>query len=415
MRIIIIGAGIVGLASAWSLASDGHAVTVIDRNEGPGEGTSFANGSQLAYSYVAPMAAPSVLRALPKYLLDRDSPIRFRPAADPGQWVWLARFLRACNGRAVERATARLLALSSLSRETMDAMIAATGVEFRHHRNGKLVVQSDAASQRDAEAQMRLQARMGCEQQALTASECVDLEPGLAAISGRLAGGIYTPSEEVGDCLMLCQGLHATLSGPPWNVAFRLGTTVERILLEGGRVTGVQTEAGVLDADLYVLAAGMQSRALGRALGLDLPLQAVRGYSITARMRDGNRGPVRSITDTAHKVVFAPVGDTLRIAGFAEIDRPVPELRPARVQTLVAELQAMFPGLCDTAEVAPWSGLRPATPDGVPVIGRSRVENLLLNLGHGGLGLTLATGSARLLADVVAGRQPQVREADYTL
>jgi D-amino-acid dehydrogenase len=132
-------------------------------------------------------------------------------------------------------------------------------------------------------------------------------------------------------------------------------------------------------------------------------------------MRDGNRGPVRSITDTAHKVVFAPVGDTLRIAGFAEIDRPVPELRPARVQTLVAELQAMFPGLCDTAEVAPWSGLRPATPDGVPVIGRSRVENLLLNLGHGGLGFTLATGSARLLADVVAGRQPQVREADYTL
>ncbi|CAH2599560.1 D-amino acid dehydrogenase 2 [Rhodovastum atsumiense] len=415
MRIIVVGAGIVGLASAYFLARDGHAVTVIDQETKVGRGTSFANGGQLSYSYVAPMAAPSVLRSLPKYLLQRDSPVCFQPSADPGQWAWLLRFLRACNAEAGALATAKLLALSFHSRDMLHALIAETGVRFLHARNGKLVVQSSRESQEEAELQMRLQATLGCEQQALTAEECLALEPGLASIRDRLVGGIYTPSEEVGDCRTLCQELERVLSAPSFGVTFALGTIVQRIEVVDGRVALLQTSLGPMQADLYVLAAGAGSRALGRSAGVRLAVQPIRGYSISARIRDGNRAPVRSITDTARKTVYAPIGDKLRAAGFAEVTSDRSELRPRRISTLLDDLQKTFPGACELEDVEPWSGLRPATPTGLPVIGPSPTANLLLNVGQGSLGFTLAAGSGKLLADIVAGRTPAIRAADYAM
>ncbi|MFT7721227.1 MAG: D-amino acid dehydrogenase [Roseateles sp.] len=413
MRIIVIGAGIVGLASAWFLARDGHAVTVVDQETEVGRGASFANGGQLSYSYVAPMAAPSVLRGLPGYLLRANSPVRFQPSADPAQWTWLLRFLRACNAGAGAIATAKLLALSFHSRDMLHEMIGATGIAFHHRRNGKLVVQSSLAAQREAELQMRLQATMGCVQEALTAAECVALEPALASLRGRLVGGIHTPSEEVGDCRMLCLGLERVLAAAPHGVTFALGTRVEGMAMTGGRVAALRTSLGPMEADLYVLAAGAGSRGLGRWAALSLPVQAVRGYSISARVRDGHAPPERSITDTARKTVYAPIGGHMRVAGFAEVTAGTPEMRPGRVAALIATLQATFPGLCDVEDVQPWSGLRPATPTGLPVIGPSRVANLMLNVGQGALGFTLAAGSGRLLADLVAGRPPALRATDY--
>ncbi|HEY0418710.1 MAG TPA: D-amino acid dehydrogenase, partial [Acetobacteraceae bacterium] len=380
MKVIVLGAGIVGMATAWWLARDGHSVTVVDRESGPGQGTSFANGAQLSYSYVAPMASPAVLRSLPKYILSGSSPVRFTPSADPGQWSWLARFLAACNASSVATNTARMLALSFHSRARLHEMLAATPMEFSHRANGKLVVQSSAAAMADAETQMRLQAAMGCEQQALTAAECMALEPALASIADRLVGGIYTPSEEVGDCRLLCLELARVLAAPPFGVEFRFGTEVRRIAVEGGRVRGLDTAEGGLQADLYVLAAGVASRRLGRQAGLRLRVQPIRGYSITARLRNSNAAPVRSITDTYRKTVYAPVGDTLRAAGFAEVTQGAAVVRPDRIATLTANVAATFPGACDLDEVSPWSGLRPATPTDLPVIGRSRVDNLLLNL-----------------------------------
>ena len=406
MRVTVIGAGIVGLATAWWLAHDGHAVTVLDEAAEPGSGTSYANGAQLSYSYVAPLAEPGVLSNLPKYLLDRNGPLRFEPRADPAQWAWLLRFLAACNAGAAARGTASLLRLAFASRDALYAMLTQTPMQFDHVRNGKLVVQSSAGAMRAAEAQMRLQATLGCEQQALTAGECLALEPGLASIRDRLTGGILTPSEEVGDCHKLCLELARVLATPEFGTTLLLGTRVERLVVEAGRLRAARTSKGDHEADLTVLAAGVAAHALGRSAGVTVPVLPIRGYSITAPLRASNRGPRHSITDSARKTVYAPLGGALRVAGFAEIGTRGPT--PGRVEALARETDAIFPGACDTGSGTTWTGLRPATPTSLPVIGPTRIQGLALNAGQGALGFTLAAGSARLLADLVAGRAPVV-------
>jgi D-amino-acid dehydrogenase len=411
VNVTVIGAGITGLATAWWLARDGHKVTVLDEAAEPGSGASFANGAQLSYSYVAPLAEPGVLTSLPKYLLDRNGPLRFVPRADPAQWSWLLRFLAACNAGAAARSTASLLRLGFASRDALHAMLAETPMAFDHARNGKLVVQSSAEAMRAAEAQMRLQAAMGCEQQALTAAECLVLEPGLVSIRDRLTGGILTPSEEVGDCRKLCQELARVLATPELGATLRLGARVERLVVESGRLRAVRTSLGEHEAELTVLAAGVASHALGRSAGVTVPVLPIRGYSITAPIRASNRGPRHSITDSARKTVYAPLGGALRVAAYAEIGTRGPT--PGRVEALVRETEAVFPGACDTQDASTWTGLRPATPTSLPVIGHTRIAGLAVNAGQGALGFTLAAGSARLLADLVAGRAPVVDPAPF--
>jgi D-amino-acid dehydrogenase len=391
-------------------------VTVVDRAATVGQGTSHANGAQLSYSYVAPLASASVLRSLPGWLLSGDSPVRLRPTFDPAQTSWLIRFLAACTQRASDTATAKLLSLSALSRASLHAMLAETPVEFHHRQNGKLVVLSSAKSMAEAERQMRLQADMGSRQHALTATECVALEPALATIAHRLVGGIHTPDEEVGDCFLLCAALHEALTP---RVRFHLGTSVQNIRVERGRIAALTTGAGDIVADAYVLAAGARSGPLGRLARISVPVQPIRGYSITTTLRPGNAAPVRSITDSARKTVYAPLGNSLRVAGFAEIDAGRDQLRPDRIAALAKTLGETFPdAVCaddlHPDRLQPWSGLRPATPTSLPVIGRSRVANLFVNAGQGALGFTLAAGSAALLADIVAGRQSSIDATPFS-
>jgi D-amino-acid dehydrogenase len=415
MRIVVIGAEIVGLASAWWLAQDGHDITVVDRETSVGQGASFANGGQLSYSYVAPFASPAALRSLPKYLLSPNSPVRFVPHADPAQWRWAFAFLRACTADASALATAQLLALSFHSRAALAEMTARTPLAFEHGRNGKLVVQSSRAAMDEAEAQLRLQANFGCEQHALTAAECLALEPGLESMAHRLVGGIHTPSEEVGNCRMLCESLQTVLAAPPYSVKFALGRSVAGLRREGRRLAALRTDAGEMDADLFVLCAGWASAGLGGGGGVRVPVQPMRGYSISPQVRDSNRAPVRSITDSARKTVYAPIGDRLRVAGFAEIDGSDRTIRPDRIAALTEEVTALFPGACALDDVRPWAGLRPVTPTSVPVIGRTRLDNLAVNAGQGALGFTLAAGSARLLADIVAGRPSAIDQEPYRM
>ena len=417
MRIAVLGAGVIGLATAWWLARDGHDVTIVDRNDGVALETSFANGAQLSYSYVAPLAGPGVLPKIPPWLLRRDSPLRFYPALDPDQWRWLLRFVLACNRTQSERTTRRLLALSFFSRRLMHELVASESLEFGHRRNGKLVVHSDAESFANARELVDYQRSLGCEQDALDAVACAAIEPALAPDGGglgsRLAGAIHTPSEEVGDCYRFCVGLERHLMASA-HVRFALGTQVQRLVAERGRVVAVDTSAGPIDADAFVVAAGSASGRLVKPLGLKLPVYPLKGYSLTLPVT--GRSPRVSVTDARRKVVYAPLaggqGPTLRVAGMADIAGWSQEPDPVRLRQLVAEARAAFPEAADyeapLASMSPWCGLRPATPLGTPVLGGTPVGNLFLNAGHGALGWTLALASGRVAADAIARRPSEI-------
>lgn len=415
MHVLVLGAGVAGLTMAHALAVDGHRVTVVDREEGPARGASRANGGQLSYSYVAPLAAPSVLPAIPGWLLRGDSPLRFRPRLDPGQWAWCLRFLAACTSGQSRRATGQLLAMALYSRTLLEALAAGERLAFAHSRTGKLVVYSDRRCLEDGMAQMELQRRLGCEQAALDADGCLEVEPALAAIRHRVIGGIFTPSEQAGDCRLFCEGLEALLRGKPHEVAFVYGRTASRLIGDGSRILAVETDRGVMEADAYVLALGSGSRALARSAGIDLPIYPLKGYSITVPVRDPAAAPAVSITDHARKIVYARLGDRLRIAGMADIVGYAPEIDGRRLALLVRDARAAFPDAADYRHLDPWSGLRPATPTGIPILGPTRYANLLLNVGHGALGFTLAMGTARVVADLLAGRRPAVPLDGFTL
>jgi len=421
MRVAIVGAGVVGMTTAWRLANDGHEVTVVERHDGPGEETSFANGGQLSYSYVAPLAGPGVLSKVPGWLLDRDSPMRFRPSMDPAQWRWLLAFVGACNASTSEATTRKLLRLAFYSRDLMQAFVSRPdareeGGGFDFARRGKLIVHRDAAAYESACRLLDYQASLGCEQQALDRDATVALEPALAGIRQDIAGAIYTPSEEVGDCHRFCASLAHLLQGRP-GVTLRFGTRVTELVRSGGRVTGLRTDSGDIRADVVIVSGGIGSVPLLKPLGVRPMLWPLKGYSITVPIAEGILAPRISVTDFANKIVYARIGDTLRVAGVADIVRGGAVIDRERAQTLVTQTRAVFGDVASGAgldALQPWAGLRPATPTGMPMIGESRVRGLWLNLGHGALGFTLAMGSAGLLADRLAGREPAIDAGDFS-
>ena len=283
MRVTVLGAGVVGLATAYYLVRDGHEVSVVDRNDGVALETSFANGAQLSYSYVAPLAGPGILPRIPPWLLRRDSPLRFYPKFDVDQWRWLVKFVLACNARQSDLTTRRVLALSFYSRKLMAEFLAIEDIEFGHARNGKLVVHCDPKGFDAARRLVDFQRSLGCDQDALSRDQCFELEPALAnsgsRLSRKLVGAIHTSSEEVGDCYRFCLGLEHRLMA--LGVKFVLGTTVWRLALSGGQVTHVETSAGDLESDVFVLALGAQTPWLARRLGIRLSVYPLKGYSLT--------------------------------------------------------------------------------------------------------------------------------------
>lgn len=423
MKIAVLGAGVIGLTTAYYLARDGHEVVVIERNTGVALDTSFGNGAQLCYSYVAPLAGPGVLGKVPGWLLRRESPLRFHPEFDPRQWRWLLGFARACNQATSDLTMRRQLALSFYSRSLMHEFIASEDVDFGHMQSGKLVAFTDTADFAAARRVLDRQRALGCEQEALDRDACIRLEPALgdpaSALSRRLVGGIHTPSDEVGDCYRFCVGLETRLRG--MGVRFRFNTPVKALRREGTRIAGIATGDGDVTAERYVLSLGVASSFLARPLGIHLPIYPLKGYSLT--LAAGAHAPRVSVTDYGRKVVYAPLdhlGATqLRVAGMVEIAGYSSQPDPRRVEELFGEARAAFPAAADYARdpdaMQPWTGLRPATPRSTPILGRTPYANLFLNCGHGGLGWTLALGSARLVADLIAGAAPAVPPEGFDL
>jgi D-amino-acid dehydrogenase len=410
MHALVLGGGVTGLATAWYLARDGHDVTIVERNADVALESSYANGGQLSYSYVAPLAGPGVLSKLPWWLMQRHSPVRFRPRADINQWRWLLKFILACTHAQSELATRRLLTLSFLSRELMQDLVAhETALSFDHTNTGKLVVYRNAETFESARNLVHFQRTLGCEQQVLTANECVRTESSLSGLASKLAGGIFTPSEETADCYKFCVALADLLRSR--NVKFRLGTQVTALRADtAGRPAriSVQVNDQAITADHVVLCAGTASADLLRPLGINIPLYPLKGYSLTGRIRGRDTAPRVSVTDFDRKVVYARLGDRLRIAGMADINGRDTRPDPVRIETLRAEAAQAFPDAVDYDHAEAWCGLRPATPTGTPIIGTASFANLWLNVGQGALGFTLALASGLLISELVGGRKPSV-------
>jgi D-amino-acid dehydrogenase len=404
MKVLVLGAGVVGLSTAYALAKDGHRVSILDRHEGVARGASFANGGQLSYSYVAPLASLGTLLKLPQLLAGGDSPMRFDPGRDLEQWQWALSFVRACLSFKGRLTTQRLLALSFASRAQLHDLMAAEKMEFKFTQRGKLIVYSDRASLRNAARVRRFQQTFGCQQELLDREECVQLEPTLEHIRSRICGGLYSPGDESGDCHLFCTELARILTSAKYGVQLLLDTTLLTLRTRGRRIAAAVTNKGELEADAYVLALGVEGKRLTRPLGFDLPITALKGYSLTVPGA-GPGAPKISITDLRHRLVYAPLGEHLRIAGIADLDGSDERAHPERLQLIKRQAQATFPDGLDYAHSLEWVGSRPATPSGLPVLGRSPVaDNLFLNVGHGALGFTLALGSGRVIADRIGDK-----------
>ncbi len=391
MKVVVLGAGVIGVTAAWYLARAGHEVRVLERRDAAGLETSYANGGQISADHAAPWAKPGVpLQAL-KWMLREDAPLLFRPRADLAQWRWGLEFLRNCTAQRYKENAARLQALGRYSREALRALRAETSIQYDQVSRGILTLYTDV---RPVGHGMK------------TRAECVAIEPAVAALGDKLAGGSYLADDESGDAYKFTVELAklCILKG----ARFDYGIPVERIEAEGGRISGIKTGAGVVTADAYVLALGSYSPLLARPLDIDLPIYPLKGYSVTLPVKNPAAAWTVSLSDEAHKLVLSRLGDRLRIAGTAEMNGYNTEINRVRCEAIVNRVAELFPDAGDTSKPVYWAGLRPATPSNVPCVGATKYPNLYLDTGHGTLGWTLACGSGRMLADIVSGRKPEV-------
>jgi D-amino-acid dehydrogenase len=404
MRVIVLGAGLLGVTSAYFLSQLGHEVTVIDRQATPGAETSFANGGQISVSHAEPWANPSAPLKVLQWLGKEDAPLLFRLRADMRQWLWGLSFLRNCTPARTRHNIEQIVNLGTYSRETLQQLRAATGIQYDQRTQGILHFYTK---------QMRA---LGCERLVISADEAVRIEPALSHIRPQLAGATYTAEDESGDANEFTRQLAGLCEAA--GVHFRMGHHITALREVGGQidhveVTNAEGRFERLRGDAFVLAMGSFSPLLAQPLGIHLPIYPAKGYSVTLPVKDASKAHQVSLTDDEFKLVFSRYtsergGDRLRIAGTAELNGYDRNLNQVRCEAIVRRVEQLFPGAGDTTQAQFWTGLRPATPSNVPLIGKTRLGNLFLNTGHGTLGWTHACGSGKALADIVSGRVPEV-------
>jgi D-amino-acid dehydrogenase len=411
MKVIVLGAGVVGVTSAWFLAKAGHEVTVIERRHAAALETSFANGGQISVSHAEPWANPGAPLKVLKWLAREDAPLLFRLRADWRQWLWGAQFLRECLPSRTRNNIIQIVNLGLYSRATLRELRAETGIRYDHLERGILHFYTSQQEFDAAQEPARIMREYGCELDMKSAAECIAIEPALAHTRTPIVGGSMTPSDESGDAHQFTQALARLCEAR--GVRFLYNTQVRGLLREGDAIGGVEiaTVPGRpqrLSADAYVVALGSYSAALLRPHGIRLNIYPAKGYSVTMPVKDAERAYQVSLTDDEYKLVFSRLGERLRIAGTAELNGYETSLNPARCQAIVRRVEQLFPGAGRLEQAEFWTGLRPATPSNVPYIGRTRLRNLYLNTGHGTLGWTHSCGSARALADIVGAREPEL-------
>ncbi|MEJ2479192.1 MAG: D-amino acid dehydrogenase [Acidihalobacter sp.] len=413
MKVVVLGAGVVGVTSAWYLMQAGHEVTVLEREAGPALQTSFANGGMVAWGYATPWASPGILRKAVRWQFERDAPLLLHWRRDPAMWRFMLKMLANAPADRYELNKTRLLRLSRYSHQALVALREDTGLRYEEGQGGTLELFHSEAQMSGLEQELRLFAENGIPAQRLDAEACLAVEPGLERRRHLLAGGLRFPDDEIGNCQRFTSEL-ASLAGQR-GADFRYGVSVSRVRAEGGRVTGLDTDQGIVAADAYVIAAGSYAPALLAPLGIRLPVYPVKGYSLTAPIVNPEAAPRSSLMDEARKVAITRLGERLRVAGIAELAGFDLSLESRRYGVIERVARDWFPDAADFSQIEWWCGLRPMTPDGPPIIGATPYANLFLNNGHGTLGWTLSCGSSRVLADIVSAREPEISTDGLTL
>lgn len=410
MKIIVLGAGVVGTTAAWYLHQKGYEVTVVDRQPNAGLETSFANGGQISVSHAEPWANPGAPAKVLKWLMKEDAPLLFRLRADALQWRWGMQFMRECSPARTRHNIIQMVNLGTYSRSSLQQLRAETGLHYDELTKGILHFYTSAREFEAALGPAELMREYGCDRKVISTAQAIAIEPALASIKDKIAGATYTEADESGDAHQFTQRLAALASAQ--GVKFLYNTTIVGLSADASGISGVRISNAqgeqTLTADNYVLSLGSYSPQLVKPLGIDLLIYPAKGYSATMPVIRPEYAPQVSLTDDEYKLVFSRLGDRLRIAGTAELNGYSTELNEVRCQAITRRVMQLFPDAVDASQVQYWTGLRPATPSNVPYIGRSKIANLFLDTGHGTLGWTHACGSGRALADIIAGQKPAV-------
>jgi len=413
MKIVVLGSGVIGVTSAWYLAKAGHEVTVIDRQPAPALETSFANAGEVSPGYSAPWAAPGIPVKALKWMFMKHAPLIVQPNPDWAKIKWMTRMLMNCTADAYAVNKSRMVRLAEYSRDCLADLREETGLRYDERMQGTLQLFRTEKQVAAAAKDIAVLQADGVPFEVLSADECVAAEPGLADARDKIAGGLRLPGDETGDCFKFTNGLAALAEQA--GVTFRYGVGIDGLEEAAGRIVAVRTSEGRVTADAFVVALGSYSPFLVKPLGIDLPVYPVKGYSITVPITDDARAPVSTVMDETHKIAITRLGDRIRVGGMAEIAGFDLSLNPKRRATLEHSVEDLFGGAGDQSRASFWCGLRPMTPDGTPVVGRTGFANLFLNTGHGTLGWTMAAGSGRVLADIVSGRATDIDATDLGL
>jgi len=406
MRVLVLGGGVIGTTSAWYLRQAGFEVTVIDRQQAPGLETSYANAGQLSFGYTSPWAAPGVPLKAMKWLFEEHAPLAIRPTADWAQYRWLWQMLRNCTAERYAINKARMVRMSDYSRDCINALRAETGIDYEGRQLGTTQL-FRTQQQLDAAAQdIEVLRQYGVPYEVLDRAGIIAAEPALAGVADRLVGALRLPEDQTGDCQLFTRKLAALAAAA--GVEFRQGQNIQALRGEGDRITGVLVNGELETADHYVAALGSYTPMLVAPLGMRLPVYPLKGYSLTLPITNADMAPNSTILDESYKVAVTRFDNRIRVGGMAEVSGFDLSLSPKRRATLEKVVTDLYPQGGDLSRAEFWTGLRPATPDGTPVIGATPYRNLFLNTGHGTLGWTMACGSGRYLADLMSARRPQI-------
>lgn len=406
MRIVVLGSGVVGVTSAWYLAQAGHSVVVLDRQPEPALETSYGNAGQISPGYSAPWAAPGVPLKAMKWLVQDLAPLRISPRLDATMLTWLGRMLSNCTHDAYARNKARMLRVAEYSRDCLVELRQEIGIEYDNRAQGLIQLFRSEKQQAASANDIKILQSCGVDYQPLEREELFQYEPALRHVADKLVGGLRLPGDETGDCFLFTQALAERCKS--LGVEFRFNTQIESLELEKGRVIGANTDQGLVKGDACLVALGSYSPALLAPLGIKLPIYPVKGFSLTIPITDPDRAPESTVMDETYKVAVSRLGDRIRVGGTAELtgfDLSTPQSRRANVEHVVNDL---FGGSGDPSQSELWTGLRPMTPDGTPILGETRYPGLFLNTGHGTLGWTMSLGSARYVSDLISQRTPAI-------